>query len=116
MLVTISVCSFVLPAIAGDLHISATNNISENPFIAYVFNHVAQLVTGYLAAFRTSPGRKDECRFVFAGNLRTPDKFFVKYLSEIGGYEKGGLISSALIKIVGGDLYMNVMKNQLGKR
>jgi hypothetical protein len=107
-------CFFVLPAIAGDLHISATNNIFENPFVAYGVNPVTQLVTGYLAAFRTSPGRTDVCRFVFTGKLKNPDKFSVKYLSEIDGHENGGSMSSALIKNVGGDLYMNVRKSQLG--
>jgi hypothetical protein len=67
-----------------------------------------------LVGLRTSPGRTDECRFVFVGSLKNPNAFSVKYLGEIDGYEKGGSMSSAAVKSVDGELLMNVRKDQLG--
>jgi hypothetical protein len=100
--------------IASDLRTSGKNEIADNPFVAYGVNPVTQLVTGYLVALRTAPGRTDECRFVFAGNLTNSQKFSVKYLSEIDGYEKSGPMSPAVVNNVKGDLNMEVKKSQLG--
>ena len=113
-LATILICCCFSQGIAGDLRISGKNDIADNPFVAYGVNPVTQLVTGYLVALRTSPGRTDECRFVFAGNLKNEKKFSVKYLSEIDGYESTGSMSLAAVSNVDGSLYMNVKKSQLG--
>lgn len=112
VLAKIFLCGCISRAMAGDLSISGANDISDNLFMAYGFNPVTQLVTGYLVALRTSPGRTDECRFVFAGNLKSANKFSVKYLSEIDGFEKSGSMSPAVVNNVDGDLYMNVRKNR----
>lgn len=102
------------PVIASDLRTSAKNEIADNPFVAYGVNPVTQSVTGYLVALRTAPGRTDECRFVFAGNLKKSQKILVKYLSEIDGYEKSGPMSPAIVSNVKGDLTIKVKKSQLG--
>lgn len=104
----------VLPAFAGDLRISGTNDIFDNPFLAYGVDPTTKLVNGYLVALRTSPGRTDECRFVFSGSLQEPKKFSVKYLSETDGYSSAGSTSSAVVENVNGELYMRIKKNQLG--
>jgi hypothetical protein len=100
--------------IAGELRTSGRSEVADNPFVAYGVNPITQVVTGYLVALRTSPGRTDECRFVFVGSLKNMSTFSVKYLSEIDGYEKSGPTSSAVLKNVGGDLLMNVRKERLG--
>jgi hypothetical protein len=43
---------------ASDLRNAGKNDIIDNPFIAYGVNPVTQVVTGYLAALRTSPAEQ----------------------------------------------------------
>lgn len=114
IILNVYLCCNILPAFASDLSISGENNLFDNPFVAYGVNPITKLVTGYLVALRTSPGRTDECRFVFAGNLQQPEKFSVKYLSEADGYTGAGSTSLAVVKNKDGDLNMMIKKNQLG--
>jgi hypothetical protein len=66
-------------ALAQLVH-SAKGEIWDNPFLAYGYNPKTQILTGYLAALRTAPGRTDECKLVFAGNAAAPDALSVRYL------------------------------------
>lgn len=63
-------------ALADELTYSAKSEISENPFLAYGYNPKTEVLSGYLAAFRVSPGRTDECKLVFKKN---GDQLSVKY-------------------------------------
>lgn len=65
------------PALASDLTYSARTESWDNPFLAYGYNPKTKLFTGYLAAFRTAPGRTDECKLVFKGNAK---RLAIKYL------------------------------------
>jgi hypothetical protein len=109
-LVLFSVSSFA----ASDLRNSGKNDITDNPFIAYGVNPITQVVTGYLVALRTSPGRTDECKFVFSGNLKDASRFKMKYLSEFDGYGPGGSISQGVVKSAAGNLFMEIKKDRLG--
>lgn len=105
---------FCLPVLASDLSVSGKNAITENPFVAYGVNPVTKIVSGYLLGLRASPERTDACRFAFAGSLKNPSAFTVKYLSEVDGYGKSGSVSSAVVKNVHGDLVINIKKEQMG--
>lgn len=111
-LIMIFSCS--LTATSGEFGVSGANAISDNPFIVYGINPSTQVVTGYLAALRTSPGRTDECKFAFAGNLKNLNNFSVKYLSEIDGFEYGGTMSSAVISRADANIIIKIRKDQLG--
>jgi hypothetical protein len=102
------------PVFAGDLSVSGKNEITENPFVAYGVNPVTKVVSGYLLGLRASPERTDACRFAFAGSLKNPSAFTVKYLSEVDGYEKSGSTSPAVVKNIDGDLLINIKKDQMG--
>jgi hypothetical protein len=67
-------------ALADELSYSAKSEISANPFVAYGYNPKTKVLSGYLAAFRTMPGRTDECKVVFSGN---GDNWSVKYHEDI---------------------------------
>lgn len=69
---------------AHELKRSAKTDSWENPFIAYGYNPKTRITTGYLAALRISPGRTDECKLVFAGDIDKSHNFFVKYTAETG--------------------------------
>lgn len=63
----ISLAALSLPITnAANLEQSAQNEIFGNPFIVTGFNPQTNMLTGYVSALRTSPGRTDECKFVFA--------------------------------------------------
>lgn len=102
------------PVFASDLSVSGKNAITDNPFVAYGVNPVTEVVTGYLLGLRASPERTNACRFAFAGSLKNPSAFTVKYLSEVDGYEKGGSTSPAVVKNIDGDLLINIKKDQMG--
>lgn len=71
---------------AGELNYSAKSDISDNPFLAYGYNPKTKIISGYLAAFRTTPGRTDECKLVFKGGA---NRLSVKYLEETWVAEAG---------------------------
>jgi hypothetical protein len=108
------ICVLPCLATAVELATSGKNDILENPTIFYGVNRATHVLTGYLVALRKSPGRTDECRFAFSGNLRSPNKFLVKYLSEIDGYEASGAMSSAVLAGRAGDLFIRIKEEQLG--
>ena len=56
------------------LHAQADNSIKfgrtaifNNPFVVVAQNPKSKVISGYLEALRTSPGRTDECKFIFRG-------------------------------------------------
>lgn len=55
---------------AANLELSAQNEIFDNPFIVTGFNPQTNILTGYVSALRTAPGRTDECKFVFSGRVK----------------------------------------------
>lgn len=79
---------FAAPLSAADLNYSGRSDIWENPFLSFGYNPKTNLVTGYLIALRTAPGRTDECNVVFAGRSGTNDSFSVKYKEEGGLYAR----------------------------
>lgn len=48
---------------------SSRTDIIDNPFVIIAKNPSHKIITGYVAALRTSPGRTDECKFIFRGQL-----------------------------------------------
>lgn len=93
LLLSSSLCAFA----ASDIRTSGRSEITENPFIAYGVNPITHVITGNVIALRTAPGRTDECRFGFAGNVRDLHHVSVKYLSEFASYEARGSIGTATI-------------------
>ena len=98
----------------SDLRISGRNEIWDNPFVAYGVNQQTQMVTGYLMGSRIAPGATDECRLVFSGNLKNPNVFAAKYLSELDGFEKSGAMGTAILQSSGGQLQIKMKKDQMG--
>lgn len=64
--------AFASSCVAAPAIRSAGNAFSDNPFIAVGVNPATHVVTGYLSALLTAPGRTDACKFVFRG-LVTPE-------------------------------------------
>ncbi|MET3117228.1 hypothetical protein AAKU64_001444 [Undibacterium sp. GrIS 1.8] len=64
--------SLILPqyVLAADITSSGKNEIFDNPFIVTGFNPNTNVVTGYVSALRTAPGKTDECKFVFFGQVK----------------------------------------------
>lgn len=79
LVVAVVVQCICFPIFANDLEHSGRSERSDNPFLAYGYNPKTQVITGYLAAFRTAPGRTDACKLVFKGH---PNRLMVKYLEE----------------------------------
>ena len=48
---------------------SAANEVFDNPFLAIGVNPASGIVTGYLSALYTAPGRTEVCKFVFHGHM-----------------------------------------------
>ena len=46
---------------------SAANEVFNNPFVAVGINPATGVVTGYVSALYTAPGRTEVCKFVFGG-------------------------------------------------
>ncbi|MCC2971635.1 hypothetical protein [Massilia sp. IC2-476] len=57
---------------------SAKGDFLDNPFLAYGFNPTTKVISGYLVALRTAPGRTDECKMAFKGSA---NELSVKYLA-----------------------------------
>lgn len=58
---------FASPCLGAPAIHSAGNAFSDNPFIAIGVNPATHVVTGYVAALLTAPGRTNACKFVFRG-------------------------------------------------
>ena len=67
---------------ASELNYSGKSDILDGTFLAYGFNPKTKVLSGYIAAFRTSPGRTDECKLVFAGTSDSAKNLSVSYLGE----------------------------------
>lgn len=67
-------------ATAAELNYSAKSDIWENPFLAYGYNPKTKVLTGYLAALRTAPGRTDECKLAFSQNNKMQNALSVRYI------------------------------------
>ena len=64
-------------ASAANLAQSSQNEIFDNPFIVTGFNPNTNILTGYVAVLRTSPGRTDECKFVISGQVEKTNSLTV---------------------------------------
>ncbi len=102
--------SIVFYASAGELDHSAKSDFSDNPFLAYGYNPKTKVISGYLAAFRTAPGRTDECKLVFQGSAR---HLSVKYLEEtwVSEIEKD---SGASITMEKNEPYLKFHRESMG--
>jgi hypothetical protein len=69
-----------LPLFAADINHSGKSDISDDPFLAYGYNPKTKVISGYLAALRTAPGRTDECKLAFVGNPKSSSGLSVKYM------------------------------------
>jgi hypothetical protein len=110
--VMLMVQCLAISAYAFQLDYSARSNISENPFLAYGYNPRSKVITGYLTALRTAPGRTDECKLVFKGR---PNRLSVKYLEHkwvSGGENRDG--ASVFITTEKGTPSLRFSKNFLG--
>ncbi|MBA4055564.1 MAG: hypothetical protein C0490_12690 [Marivirga sp.] len=114
------ICRFIFllfsfsSAVAGESISSGKNDILDNPNVSVGINRDTGMVTGFLVGLRTAPGRTDECRLVFAGSMKDPNTFSVKYLSEADGYSDKGSTSPAVVDKNGGDLQIRMKKDQMG--
>jgi hypothetical protein len=107
-------CCLLPAALASDLTASGKNDMWENPFLAYAVNPDTQVMTGYMAALRVSPGRTDECKLAFVGNVKNTDAFTIQYLSDVDGFEPGGPTSPAAVKRISNGFLLKIKKDQLG--
>lgn len=85
------ICCISSPLYANDLRRSATTDSWDNPFIAFGYNPQTDVTTGYLVALRTSPGRTDECKLVFASDVGKRNMLAVRYATETAVLGKKGL-------------------------
>jgi len=102
-------------ATAAELNYSSRSDIWENPFLAYGFNLQTKLLTGYLAALRTAPGRTDECKLAFSQSSGSPKILSVRYLGEAEAEKKSDQ-SSRGVSIVQEEnaFYLKFTKKFLG--
>jgi hypothetical protein len=102
-------------ATAAELSYSAKSDIWENPFLAYGYNPKTKLLTGYLAALRTAPGRTDECKLAFSRSIKTPNALSVRYIGEAEA-EKQPVRTSSGVLIVQekNEFYLRLYKPLLG--
>jgi hypothetical protein len=104
-----------IPAIASELNYSGRSDIWENPFLAYGYNPKTNLITGYLAALRTAPGRTDECKLAFAGNSAETHSLSVKYMAEAGQYKRKNPTDSGVsIALEKSGFHLKFSKKMLG--
>lgn len=57
------------PGLASAQARSVANALFDNPFVAIGVNPASGVVTGYLSALYTAPGRTEVCKFVFHGHM-----------------------------------------------
>jgi hypothetical protein len=102
------------PVCALDISTSGRSEIGDNPFVATGFNKQTSVTTGYLSATRTAPGRTDECRFLFTGNLTQSKVVAIRYIFENEEIEsEPAAISKAVMKGSPENLTLILMKNSL---
>lgn len=82
LIVAVATQFFGISLHAYELRHSAKTDSWDNPFIAYGYNPRTHITTGYLAALRTAPGRTDECKLAFAGDLNKIKSLSVIYAAE----------------------------------
>lgn len=56
-------------AFGAEVFQSERSEIFDNPFIATGVDKKTNYLTGYLSGLRTAPGRTDECKFAFSGQI-----------------------------------------------
>lgn len=109
--ITISALFFSILSVVNGSEIkqSSRNEIFENPFVVVGFNPKTNILTGYVVALRTTPGKTDECKFIFMGERKkSPMSVLVK-----------NAVSSPLAGIVEpqensrGELTLDSMQNKL---
>jgi hypothetical protein len=102
------------PVCALDIRTSGKSEFGDNPFVATGFNKEAGVITGYLSAIRIAPGRTDECRFLFAGNLKQSHVLRIRYIfgsEEI--WSESGTLSKAVMKVSPEDATIILKKGSL---
>lgn len=70
---------------ASEWPLSGTTDQIANPFMIVGFNPATQVLSGYVSAVRIAPGRTDECRFIFFGNLRKSKTLKIAYVDRGDG-------------------------------
>jgi hypothetical protein len=85
----------IQPAHATNIAQSTKNEIFNNPFIVTGFNQGTHILTGYMSALRTAPGRTDECRVVFSGKIEVNNSVVVLVKNAVKA-EGGGSIESSV--------------------
>ncbi|WP_409269394.1 SH3 domain-containing protein [Massilia sp. BHUDP2] len=109
LLMAISPCVGIC-AFTDELDYSAKSDFSDNPFLAYGYNPKTKVISGYLAAFRTAPGRTDECKLVFKGSS---DRLLVKYSEETWA-SMGGNDSFVSVAMEKNDPYLKFHRESMG--
>jgi len=97
---------------AMDLNYSAKSDVAENPFVAYGYNPETRIVSGYLAAFRVTPGRTDSCKLVFRGNSNRLDVKFQEETWESASEAESG--SKVFITVRNSEIFLDFKKDSLG--
>lgn len=93
LLLLISVLTLPI-ANSANLAQSSQNEIFDNPFIVTGFNKNTNILTGYVSMLRTSPGRTDECKFVFSGQSEGKNYFAIS-IKNAGKTNFSSVIDSA---------------------
>jgi hypothetical protein len=101
-----------MSAYAYELNHSGKTDGWNNPFIAYGYNPVSKITTGYLAALRTAPGRTDACKLVFKKNANS-DGFLVRYIGERGASGDKGQLRHLVSSAEQGVLNLQFSKSEL---
>ena len=95
---------------AANLEQSSQNEIFDNPFIVTGFNSKTNILTGYVSALRTSPGRTDECKFVFSGQSERKNALPVSIKNSVNTSFNG---NAELIEVTKGRLTSDVKQKKL---
>lgn len=112
VLVAVTIQGLGFKALALELNYSAKSEMSDNPFLAYGYNPKTKVITGYLAALRTAPGRTDDCKLVFKADGK---RLAVKYLEEAWVSKSGNQPDgSAQITTEKGEPFLKFSKASLG--
>lgn len=99
---------------AQDLKRSGKNDSWDNPFVSYGYNPTTKIITGYLAALRTAPGRTDACKLVFTNSVERADVFSVTYIRKSGTFSRPAPIHRRVFLVDEGDnRYLKFPKKEL---
>lgn len=114
LIVVITQC-FGTAVCAYELKHSAKTDSWDNPFIAFGYNPVTRITTGYLSATRTAPGRTDVCNLVFSNRADKATDFTVGYIARNGHIRKQGHpLHRASLVVEENVPYLKFSKGQLG--